>query len=79
MRRVAILATLLMMLDLFAAACGGASASKLSYTPIPGNSELVVGKNRVAMAIVDQTNASFLGDPGNSLQMQFKDSKGQTG
>jgi hypothetical protein len=60
----------------FVAACGGGSSgSKLKYTPIPGNSELIVGKNRISMAVVDQQNNPFLADPGNSLQMQFRDSK----
>jgi hypothetical protein len=60
----------------FVAACGGGSSgSKLKYTPIPGNYELIVGKNRISMAVVDQQNNPFLADPGNSLQMQFKDTK----
>jgi len=87
MRRFVILAALLVATGLLAACGGGSSGSpsttpgtssgdKTTFTPIPGNSELVVGKNRVAIAVVDSKNDKLLGDPGNSVQLQFKDAHG---
>ncbi len=89
MRRFVILTALFCAIGLALAACGGgsggsspgttpgtSSGDKTTFTPIPGNSELVVGKNRVAIAVVDSKNDKLLGDPGNSVQLQFKDANG---
>ena len=77
MRRIAVLTVLLTAMLLTATACSGSSKPKVLYQPVPGNSELVVGKNRVAMAIVDKKNTPLLGAPGTSVQLQFRDSEGQ--
>jgi hypothetical protein len=47
-----------------------------TFIPKPGNSELVVGPNRISIAVSDKKNDPFLGDPGNSVQLQFKDAGG---
>jgi len=60
----------------FASACGGESA-KDTFVPVPGNSELVVGPNRIAIAIADNSNEALLGDPGNGVQLQFKTVEGE--
>ncbi len=75
MRRFAILTVLLAALGLYAAACGGGS-NKETFVPAPGNSELVVGPNRIALSVVNNKNDRILGDPGNSVQLQFKDAEG---
>ncbi len=72
MRRYTILAALLITLGLFAAACGGGS-QKETFIPRPGNTELVVGPNRIAIGVANEQNEPFLGGPGNSVQLQFGD------
>jgi len=75
MRRYTILAALFLALGLFAAACGGGS-EKETFIPSSGNTEVVVGPNRIAIPISTSKNEKFLGDPGNSVQLQFKDAEG---
>lgn len=83
MRRYTILATLLLAIGLLAAACGGGdkattpnetkSPSNEKFIPHPGNTELVVGPNRIAIGVANEQNEPFLGDLGNSVQLQFGD------
>lgn len=62
-------------LGLFAAACAGGKDSTASekFIPHPGNTELVVGPNRIAIAVTNEQNEPLLGDPGNSVQLKFGD------
>ncbi len=78
MRPYVILSMLLLTLAL-AVACGNGStngSTKETFVPIPGNSELVVGPNRIAIAVANNSNEKILGGPGTSVQLQFKDAEG---
>jgi hypothetical protein len=79
MRRIAILTALLITLAL-AAACGGdgnGSGADTAVQPVRGNSELVVGSNRFAVALIDAENNPILGDPSASVRLQFIDPEGE--
>jgi len=88
MRHYTMLAALFLALGLLGAACGGSSNSVVvidgngtpsrttsneKFIPRPGNTELVVGPNRIAIGVVNEQNEPLLGDPGNSVQLQFGD------
>lgn len=68
MPRLLLLAALLTLLG---AACSGGSSTKASITLIPGNSELVPGPNRFAMALIDNDNLPVLGTGGTSVRLAF--------
>jgi len=78
--RLALLATVLLAVGLIAAACGGGGDDDRSPTltldnegilPISGNSELVVGPNRFALALIDEDNSPILEAPGVSVHLRF--------
>ena len=81
MRRVSLFASLLFVLAVIAAACGGGSGGKSTpgastqIQPISGNSELVVGPNRFTVAFIDQNNQRIL-ESGNAVHLQFFDPAG---
>jgi hypothetical protein len=57
-------------------ACGGGdgnggSSTQSEFTPVPGNSELVVGQNRFALGLLDQENQPLLEEPGTSVLLRF--------
>jgi hypothetical protein len=82
MRSFALIAVAGLMLGL-AVACGGdekdttpsetagPTAVSGKFNPRPGNSELVVGPNRVAIAVTNEQNEPLLGGPENSVQVAF--------
>ena len=84
MKRLLILATLLVTAALAIASCGGDSDGDNSpgeLNAIPGNSELVVGSNRFAFALVDAENRRIVQetDEGVHIQLYFGDElKGET-
>jgi hypothetical protein len=49
------------------------SDGEVNFNPRPGNSELVVGANRVAIAVTDDELEPLLGEAGNSVQVTFGD------
>ena len=76
MRHVVILIALLSALGLLVAACGGDGDEPLilggqGIVPIPGNSELIVGPNRFALALLDEQNSAILEEPGISVHLRF--------
>jgi len=71
MRRLIILLTLFASFALAAAACGGDDEPETTFTPIPGNSELIVGANRFAVGLIDKDNQPVLEAPGTSLHLRF--------
>ena len=76
MRHVVILIALLSALSLLIAACGGDGDEPLilggqEIVPIPGNSELIVGPNRFALALLDEENSAILEEPGISVHLRF--------
>lgn len=70
-----IIAAVLALGLLAAAACGGSSGAPahetFDITPIAGNSELLVGPNRFALALIDATNHPVLEAPGTSVELRF--------
>ena len=86
MRRLLIIATVLAAVGL-AAACGGGDGtpspaddadagatltlSDAGITPIPGNSELLIGPNRFALALIDEENSPILEEPGLNVLLRF--------
>ncbi len=68
MQRLLIIAVLLGVL--VATGCSGGGGS-LSFTPISGNSEFVLGPNRMALALVDNDNAPILGGPDTAFHVSF--------
>ena len=70
MRRPSALTALLTALALVGVACGGGGNGG-DIIPIPGNSELIVGPNRFALALVDEDNRRILEAPGTSLRLRF--------
>ena len=74
MRRVFVLTVLLIAL---ATACGGGEDKTVlelgdkEITPIPGNSELVVGPNRFAVAFIDAENNPIAGESGTSVHFSL--------
>ncbi|MEX0786165.1 MAG: hypothetical protein WD939_05970 [Dehalococcoidia bacterium] len=83
MRRFLILVTLISALSL-AAACGGddngngdpgdetpAPTQSTGIQPIPGNSELVVGPNRFAFALIDEENSPIHQTAGAGVHLRF--------
>jgi hypothetical protein len=73
MRRISILAFIVLALGAFAAACGGGSKTSTaqSITPIAGNSELVVGPNRLTIGLIDKDNNMISDAGGNSVHLQL--------
>jgi len=74
MRRTMLLALIILAIGTLAVACGGAksdSNSQSKITPIEGNSELVVGPNRFAMALLDKDNNMISDAGGNAVHLQF--------
>src|SRR3989304_6027044 len=73
MRRITLFALIILALGAFAGACGGGSKTSTaqSITPIEGNSELVVGPNRFAMALLDKDNTMISDAGGNAVHLQF--------
>lgn len=81
MRRLLLLVTLISALSL-AAACGSGDndntngetpepTASTGLQPIPGNSELVVGPNRFAFAIIDGENNPVHNTPGVAVHLKF--------
>jgi hypothetical protein len=70
MRRLSVLAFIIFALGAFAGACGGSSKTA-SITPIAGNSELVVGPNRLTIALIDKDNNMISDAGGNSVHLQL--------
>ena len=77
MQRLLIIATVLAAVGLIAAACGGGDEgttpdlSDEGIVPIPGNSELLIGPNRFALALIDEENRPILEEPGTSVLLRF--------
>jgi hypothetical protein len=70
MRRLIILATLLGVV-ISAVACSGGSSGP-TLTPVAGNTQLVVGPNRMAIALIDNdTNEPVLAAEGTSVVLTF--------
>ena len=77
MRRLIFPALLVSALAI-AIACGGggdgsdsSSADDSPFTPVPGNSELVVGPQRFALALEHEDDGPLLGDSGASVRVAF--------
>lgn len=66
----AVFGSLFVAIGIIAAACSGGGAS-LSFTPISGNSEFVLGPNRMALALVDKDNAPILGGADTAFQISY--------
>lgn len=71
MRRLMFLAVLLVSSGLVASACGGGGDGEPKVSPLPGNTELVVGPNRFALGLADSENNPILGDAGTSVHLRF--------
>ena len=76
MRRL-ILPALLVSALAIAIACGGGDGDDSSstgdspFTPVPGNSELVVGPQRFAVALEHEDEGPLLGDAGAAVRVAF--------
>lgn len=71
MRLLALSATLIISLGLFAAACGGGDGEDSGLRPVSANSELVVGPNRFALGLIDAENSPILGSDETSVRFSF--------
>jgi hypothetical protein len=70
MKRLIFLVAILTTFAFVAGACGGGSKSQ-SITAISGNSELVVGPDRVTIALIDKDNNRISDAGGNSVHLRF--------
>ncbi len=79
MRRISVLVLVIFALGAFAAACGGGSKTSTaqSLTPISGNSELVVGPNRLTIALIDKDNNPISDAGGNSVHLRLSGPDGK--
>ena len=77
MRRLPLFSAVVVMLALIAAACGGSDGKDTltlggdGILPISGNSELVVGPNRVAFGLIGEDNAPILEESGTTVHFRF--------
>jgi hypothetical protein len=73
MRRISVFVFIILALGAFAGACGGGSKTSTaqSITPIAGNSELVVGPNRLTIALIDKDNNMISDAGGNSVHLRL--------
>ncbi len=69
MRHLLIVTALIAMLGTVAAACGSGGPGEIIV--FPGNSELVVGPNRFALALLEEDNTPILEEPGTSVDLRF--------
>ncbi len=78
MRRIALLAIAFVALAILAAGCGGGSKSKAppptptpGPTAISGNSELVVGPNRLTIGLIDAADNMISDAGGNAVHLRL--------